>query len=818
MMDESSKILARHKKTTGQILGHMPYGMLAFCDDKIIASNLDVHQISGLNFNDLESEGVTETLTLVGFSDADRQRILSCVSIHGKEMQCAPEGRFPAVIEVTLQPLDINQPDDGYLLILDEHRSKKRMEKSLQAYSTEIRNHKYALDQAAIVAVTDLSGNLTYVNDKFSEITGYPKNELIGSNHRILSSSHHSDAFFQQLWETISQGKNWIGEVKNRHQDGNFYWENKTIVPLLNAKQQPYQYMSISFEITERKAAEEELRLHQVHLQDLVEQRTGELTKTKKNLENILASMAEALFVMTPAGLIESVNPAACALSGYAEDSLIGQSIGKILTDEQELINNNWDIFTSSKTSHTLERIMLPQSGPKIYVLLSGAVVRDDAGEIRSVVCAAQDITDRKKAERALTDQKFALDQSAIVAIMDNYRLITYVNDQFCNLTGYLHDELVDQDNHQIVNSDYHSGDFVYDVFDTVESGKVWRGELANVAKDGEVYWTTTTIVPFTTRDGQVYQYLTIQFDITDRKQMEETQTQMAFQAGMAEMSISVLHNIGNTVNSISNRSQTLREEVANYTMVADALEETKSAAIPELEGLEGYSNAENAQHFMMVMDECVRVLRTLTKEQMENNIGDILTGVQHVAEIIQTQQNLAAHGTSSNLFVSEFSMRELIENIMRLQGDTIKKYEISSELDIEVSVDHVSLPKNQIMQMFMNLIKNSLEAIQERLDNDEEFSQGRIQVYGKRSGENMITLTIEDNGCGILNDKLDSIFNFGASSKSRGSGFGLHSVANFVQSIAGEISVESQGINQGAMFVIQLPTRWVSPDFSDNV
>jgi len=298
---------------------------------------------------------------------------------------------------------------------------------------------------------------------------------------------------------------------------------------------------------------------------------------------------------------------------------------------------------------------------------------------------------------------------------------------------------------------------------------------------------------------------------------MEETQKQLAFQAGMAEMSISVLHNIGNTVNSISNRSQTLREEVANYTMVADALEETKQAAMPELEELNGYSDAENAQHFMMVMDECICVLRTLTKDQMESNISDILTGVQHVAEIIQTQQDVAVNGTSSNLFVSEFSVRELIDNIMRLQGDTLKKYEISPDIDIEAAVDHVSLPKNQIMQMFMNLIKNSLEAIQERLDNDPQFSQGEMRVYGKCLEENMLILTIEDNGCGILNEKLDSIFNFGASSKSRGSGFGLHSVANFVQSISGQISVESQGENQGAKFVIQLPRRWTSSDFSDN-
>ena len=143
-------------------------------------------------------------------------------------------------------------------------QTQNKLKNTLREYEFQ----KLAMDQHSIISITDAQGNITYINNMFCDISGLSEAELIGQNHRIIKSDEHNKQFYKEMWKTISSGRVWHGEIKNKSKNGSYYWVESTIVPFLDEKGTPYQYVSMRTDITKIKNAEQEQILRQQRLQE----------------------------------------------------------------------------------------------------------------------------------------------------------------------------------------------------------------------------------------------------------------------------------------------------------------------------------------------------------------------------------------------------------------------------------------------------------------------------------------------------------------------------------------------------------------------
>ncbi len=485
--------------------------------------------------------------------------------------------------------------------------SSTLISKQLVTSDTNLKDIKAALDASTIVAITDPKGNIIFVNDKFEEISKYTKEEIIGQNHRILNSGYHSKEFFKDLWSTIQSGKIWRGEIRNKAKDGSFYWVDTTIVPFLNKKGKPVQYIAIRSDISDRKKAE------------------GHLKETIK--ENI--------------------------------------------------------------------------------------------------------------------DIKFALDQSSIVAFTDAKGVITSVNEKFCEISKYSREEILGRD-HNILNSGFHSKEFFKDLWKTIGSGNVWKGEIRNKAKDGTYYWVDTTIVPFLNDQGRPYQYLAIRNDITERKKTEEVLHRQDKLAAVGQLAAGVAHEIRNPLTSMKGYAEFLQ------------LDE---------------KDPERIEFLSIILDEIERV----------NTIVEDFMVLAKPKEVELEEKNVVP----------------VIKNVISLLEFEARKKNVRLTFDCNQEIIQIECDENRLKQVFLNFIKNGIEA----MPNGGELHVKTI-IH-----DNNVQISIQDTGVGISKEKLKKLGEPFYTTKKNGNGLGLMVSFKIIESHNGKVFVESEP-NKGTTFNILLPAK----------
>lgn len=352
----------------------------------------------------------------------------------------------------------------------------------------------------AAILIND-SGIISCANQQAHEQFGYEENELLGKSLNALLPE--SDPLEIEEGKVIHQ----FGRHRNGHIFSLFYRINSFTLHREN-------YFLIVFHSVKDRSR---LKKQQSYpLNELVD------------LQFALDESTIVAFT-DKQGKIIYVNEKFCEVSKYAAEELIGKDHRIINSGyhSKEFMKDLWKTISSGNVWRG-EIKNKAKDGTYYWVDTTIVPFLDEKGKPYKYLAIRKEITEYKRvveelrnSVNELSDLKFALDASSIVAITDQKGTIKYVNDQFCKISKYQREELLGED-HSIINSGYHSKDFFRELWKTISSGKVWQGEIKNMAKDGSFYWVDTTIVPFLDKKGKPYQHLAIRYEITQRKKAEE--------------------------------------------------------------------------------------------------------------------------------------------------------------------------------------------------------------------------------------------------------------------------------------------------------
>jgi PAS domain S-box-containing protein len=387
-----------------------------------------------------------------------------------------------------------------------------------------------------------------------------------------------------------------------------------------------------------------------------------------------------------------------------------------------------------------------------------------------------------------------------------DYRF-TLANPAFLNLMGMTKDELI--------------GRLVSEIYPQIQDDPTdWIGIYGKVVSEGEPVrfkgyvmlldrWVS--VVAYRPEPGY---FAVLVDDITESRRAEELEHYSAFQAGIAEMSTSVLHNIGNAITAVTQDAEVIDATGEALLRVAELLDhnatageqstasESTSESTPQSTP---QSTSESTRRQFAIQKEAARAIRRLSEEELSQRSRRLQVSVRHIADIIRIQQSAALPNNQT----SSFSLTQAIESALEMQGDAFDKRDIQKTLAVDPAVDLVTLSHNRILQTLVNAVRNSIEAIDERTAlavSEGTAYKGHVHIRAEAVDRTWLRITVQDNGIGFDPATAASLFRFGFSTKARGSGFGLHSVAVFAQESGGSARLESDGIGQGARLIVELP------------
>jgi diguanylate cyclase (GGDEF)-like protein/PAS domain S-box-containing protein len=316
----------------------------------------------------------------------DKSNDSAAISVNGIRGNKEP---FP--LRFHTHSLSFGQGSFDIIIAQDLDENKKSIEK-ISHLNKELTDIKLALDASTIIAITDHQGIIMSINDKFCELSKYNEEELIGQNHRILNSGHHSKGFFRDMWKTIGSGQIWKGEIQNKAKDGSLYWVDTTIVPFLNEKGKPYQYVSIRSDITQK--VKMEMDLQEAMKKELLSTQR-ELQKKQQYYQSLFEHSQDAVITYDMNGTIINMNPRAEALFGYTSSKLPDNTTKALIAKEYQEIRNECFEKALKGNPQNFEIELINKKGNKLFLNIIFLPIIVDK-QIKGIYSIGKDITEQK--------------------------------------------------------------------------------------------------------------------------------------------------------------------------------------------------------------------------------------------------------------------------------------------------------------------------------------------------------------------------------------------------------------------------------------
>jgi len=470
-------------------------------DGKIIICNDVTSKLHGYSSsNEIIGQNFIKFLKEEEYSKAkkDMRKALQDGSLDKIQYNCIRKdgSEFAAEISFTLLKNEDNEPI-GFLITTKDISEITNANKQIILLIS-------ALETAAnSIVITDKFGNILWVNSSFNKLTGYSDNEVIGKSPRILKSGVHDDSFYKKMWDTITAGKIWRGEIVNKNKAGELYYEDMTITPIYNEGELTH-FIAIKQNITENKEAEEKTNL----------------------LTSALKSISEIVIITDTENKIKFINEAALSKTKYLPTEVIGENVAILFPDG--IIPNKTEVVNSSESSGDWkgEVGIIKKDKSEFPAMLNRSLIMKNGGNILGFVYAASDISKRKAAEEKLyeSERKFrSMFENSTIGI---YRAgkdgkLLMANNQLLGILGF--DSIAEFNKTDVENDCYVDSEsrkkFKY-IIQT--EGKVFGFEASWKKPDGEIIHIRESAQSFWDYKGQLSYYEGTLEDITQRVKAEE--------------------------------------------------------------------------------------------------------------------------------------------------------------------------------------------------------------------------------------------------------------------------------------------------------